>query len=159
MDDATRTTTFLALRPIVAAHRAKLAVTDAFRKRAGLGFYSLEHKIPKAGRAQFAVLFAHPRDVRLYLYPIRAFPKLVVPKLLAMKIVSRSVIVWKALPTAAETKAVARLLATAAALVAERRRLEPTRLYTARPKVTSGSQRVRSQPRRRTSPRQARARR
>lgn len=131
MDDVARHAAYLALRGLLASYRAKLAVSEKYDKKSALGYYSLEH-VAKSGRAQFAIVFAHRADVRLYLLPLRVFPQIAkrIPASLAKKVVSRSVLVFKAPPTTGELNAVGRVLVEAHNLVARRQTVAPTLPYT-----------------------------
>ncbi|MFN0247487.1 MAG: hypothetical protein ACKV2T_11425 [Kofleriaceae bacterium] len=130
MDDTTRNATYVALRTVLAQWRKKFKAQEQYRPSKALGFYSLEHAV-KSARAQFAIAFAHTRDVRLYVLPLRVFPELTrrVPASLAKKITSKSVVVFKKPPTKGELNAVLYLLIDAYNLVARRSTVAPGLTY------------------------------
>jgi len=105
MDDKAKLAGYHLLKSILTPYRTRFTPTERFKN--GLGFYALEQR-----RAQVAIVFSHPRDLRIYFLPLRAFPDLrkLVPASLARKIVSKSVFVFKTPPTVAECRAFARLL-------------------------------------------------
>lgn len=130
MEDAARRASYLALRAILAQLRTKFTAKETYERPKALGFYSLEHVV-KSSRAQFAIAYAHLRDVRLYLLPLRVFPELRkrVPASLVKKLTNRSVIVFKKPPTKGELNAVLRLLIDAFNLVARRMTVAPALPY------------------------------
>ena len=106
MEDAARNETYLALRALLSSYKKRFTALERYKPNKALGFYSLEH-VAKSARTQFAIAFAHARDVRLYFFPLRVFPELTkrVPASLAKKITNKSVFVFKKPPTSAERNA------------------------------------------------------
>jgi|GEM_PF-5332053 len=130
MEDAARNETYLALRALLSSYKKRFTALERYKPNKALGFYSLEH-VAKSARTQFAIAFAHARDVRLYFFPLRVFPELTkrVPASLAKKITNKSVFVFKKPPTSAERNAVVGLLIDAHNLVARRRTVAPALTY------------------------------